>query len=202
MTMPILSQAPETNISLLGRLGEFPANESAWKDFVHIYGRHIYNWAKKCGLQNDDAEEVTQLTLVRLAKAMRTFSYDPKLRFRAWLKTVSLRIWQDFLRGKQRSKLALVGEKYFLFHSEYESAFSQSIESAYETDILRKSMENVRLRVLPQTWDAFRMTAIEELPASEVASTLGVKLTTIYKAKSNILKLIQHEVEYLEETLR
>jgi RNA polymerase sigma-70 factor (ECF subfamily) len=73
------SVAPETSPTLVGRLRAVPADENAWRDFVSIYGVHLLHWAKNWGLQDADAEDVTQATLLRLAKAMRDFDYDPKL---------------------------------------------------------------------------------------------------------------------------
>ena len=59
-------------------------------------------------------------------------------------------------------------------------------------------MATVRLPVEPQTWDAFRMTALEQLSGAEAAAKTGMRLTSIYKARSNVQKMLQEEVRLLE----
>ena len=44
------------------------------------------------------------------------------------------------------------------------------------------------------TWEAFRLTALEGLPATDVAKRLGKQVATIYVARSNVQKLLQQEV--------
>jgi DNA-directed RNA polymerase specialized sigma24 family protein len=58
----------------------------------------------------------------------------------------------------------------------------------------------VRQRVQPQTWEAFRLTTLEGLRGAETAARLGVKLTLVFKAKSNVRKLLQEEIRYLQGT--
>ena len=89
-----------------------------------------------------------------------------------------------------------------LFTVEAEKEFTLSLESAYQEEMLKKSLDSVRLRVLPQTWEAFRLTTIDQIPSQEAADRLGVNLSSIYKAKSNVLKLLQEEMRHLEERLR
>jgi RNA polymerase sigma-70 factor (ECF subfamily) len=59
-------------------------------------------------------------------------------------------------------------------------------------------MIRVRQRVQSQTWEAFRLTAIEGQSGATVASQLGIPVTSVYKAKSNIQKQLEAEVHLLE----
>jgi RNA polymerase sigma factor (sigma-70 family) len=200
--MSFASHAPDTSVTLLGRLSEFPPNQNAWKDFVAIYGFHLIQWCKRYGLQNADAEDVTQLTLLRLSRVMRNFDYNPQQSFRAWLRTVAHHVWQDFTKSKKNTILKNANSQQLLFTLEAEQDFTLSLESAYEEEMLKNSLDSVRLRVLPQTWEAFRLTTIDQIPSQEAAERLGVNLSTIYKAKSNVLKLLQEEMRHLEERFR
>src|SRR6516162_1842099 len=87
MTDPQPSSA--TRISLLFRLRQEPASQAAWNEFAARYGPQIGAWCRRWGLQEADAEDVTQSVLTLLSAKLRDFSYDPKRRFRAWLKTVT-----------------------------------------------------------------------------------------------------------------
>ena len=90
-----------TSPTLLGRLGRLPVDQAAWGEFAERYGRKIYGWCRHWRLQQADAEEVTQEVLLKLARKMATFQYDPKRSFRAWLKTVTHHTWRDFLDSRR-----------------------------------------------------------------------------------------------------
>jgi RNA polymerase sigma-70 factor (ECF subfamily) len=72
------------------------------------------------------------------------------------------------------------------------------MEGAYEQELLDQALVRVRPRVQERTWEAFRLTTYEGLSGAEVASRLGMAITSVYKAKSNIQKLLEAEVNYLE----
>ena len=92
-----------TNPSLLGRLHQAPANQGAWADFVQRYGPQVYRWCRKGGLQEADAEDVTQDVMLLLAAKMKGFFYDPQRRFRGWLRTVTRHVLGDFLKSRARA---------------------------------------------------------------------------------------------------
>src|SRR5271163_4824129 len=91
-----------TSPTLLGRLQQEPTDQAAWGQFVERYGRRIFTWCRKGDLQEADAEDVTQMVLVRLAQRMRTFAYDPSKTFRGWLRTLTQHAWSDFVAARQR----------------------------------------------------------------------------------------------------
>src|SRR5882672_12776878 len=96
------SSGPLTSASLLGRLRHGPAEPGAWSEFVDRYSPRIYDWCRRWGLQEADAQDVTQIVLVKLVETMRVFAYDPSRSFRGWLRTLTHHAWYDFVRGRQR----------------------------------------------------------------------------------------------------
>src|SRR5215510_6259171 len=94
-----------TSVTLLDRVRPAPADQEAWNEFVERYGRKIYGWCRQWGLQEADAEDVTQDVLLRLAAKLRDFAYDPSRSFRAWLKTLTHYAWSDFLAARRRVTL-------------------------------------------------------------------------------------------------
>ena len=52
-------------------------NQAAWSEFVDRYGRKIYGWCLRWGLQDADAQDVTQIVLLKLVQRMKDFTYDP-----------------------------------------------------------------------------------------------------------------------------
>ena len=56
----------------------------------------------------------------------------------------------------------------------------------------------VRLRVAPHNWEAFRLTALEGVPAPEVALRLEMQIANVYAARSNVQRLVREEIEKLD----
>ena len=74
-----------TRRSLITRLKNWDDQES-WKDFFDTYWRLIYGVATKAGLNDAEAQEVVQETIIAAAKQMEGFKYDPKIgSFKGWL---------------------------------------------------------------------------------------------------------------------
>jgi hypothetical protein len=53
--------------------------------------------------------------------------------------------------------------------------------------------------VAPHNWEAFRLTALENVPAAEVARRLEMKIARVYAARSHIQQRLQEEWRRLEE---
>src|SRR5947209_6861312 len=96
------SSGSRTSPTLLGKLRD-PTNQAAWEEFVDRYGRKIYAWARQRQLQDADAQDVTQIVLVKLATQMRTFAYEPTKSFRGWLRTLTQHAWSDFMAARARA---------------------------------------------------------------------------------------------------
>ena len=86
-----------TRITLLHRLNENPADQMSWAEFVRLYGPAIRTWLIHWGLQEADAQDVTQNVLLRLTAKLPQFKYDPSRSFRGWLKTLTHHAWHDFV---------------------------------------------------------------------------------------------------------
>jgi len=189
-----------TRITLLGRLRRDPTNQTAWKEFVDQYGPKLMGWCQKWRLQEADAQDVTQNVLLKLAEKLRDFSYDPTRSFRAWLKTVAQNACSDFLQGRQKPGLgsgdSLVGQ--FLLNAEAREDLLQHLEEEFDREILQEAMLRVRLRIAPQTWQAFWLTAYEGLSGAEAAARIPMQVAQVYVAKRRVQKMLQEEVARLE----
>ena len=71
----------KTPSSLLERLRQ-PFEPESWARFVSLYTPLIYAWARRVGLQEEDAADLVQDVLVTLLKVLPTFNYDRQQSFR------------------------------------------------------------------------------------------------------------------------
>jgi RNA polymerase sigma-70 factor (ECF subfamily) len=190
---------PTTRATLLARLRHDPLNDGAWDEFVEHYGRHIYRWCRQWGLQDADAEDVTQEILLKLARKLREFTYNPESSFRGWLKTVAHHAWRDFVDGRNHARSTGDERIWELLQSvEARDDLIQKLEEAFDFELLEAAKVQVRLRVAPHTWEAFQLMAIEGRPATEVADKVQMQVAMVYVAKSKVKKMLQEEIQKLE----
>jgi RNA polymerase sigma-70 factor (ECF subfamily) len=138
--------------------------------------------------------------LLKLARKMQTFTYDPSQSFRAWLKTVTHHAWRDFLEGRARAGGGS-GDSNVLEVLQTIPARDDLVgrlDEEFARDLLDEALARVRLRVQPHTWEAFRLLAVEGLSGAEVAARLNMKVATVFVARSKVQKMVQEEVRRLE----
>ncbi len=189
-----------TRVSLLGRLRRDPTNQAAWGAFVEHYGPRIYDWCRRWRLQEADAQDVTQNVLLRLAEKMRTFVYDPSRSFRAWLKTLTHHAWSDFQEARRRPGLGSGDSQMALLLDSVEARedLVRRLEEEFDRELLEEAMLRVRLRVQPQTWQAFALTALEGLSGAEAGERIPMSVGQVFVAKRRVQKMIQEELAGLE----
>lgn len=195
-----VSIAERTSHSLLGRLKRDVQDQGAWAEFVRRYGQRIYRWCRQWQLQEADAQDVTQTVLVKLANKMQEFSYDPAGSFRAYLKTLTHYAWCDFLAAQKKRGAAAGGsialEK--LQSVEARDDLVKQLSAEFDPELLEEAMQAVQGRVEPHTWEAFRLTALDGLSGAAAGQQLGMKVATVFKAKSKVLKMLQEHIATVE----
>jgi RNA polymerase sigma-70 factor (ECF subfamily) len=193
----------DTPHSLLLRLAQQRRDDRAWDEFVQRYRPRIARWCRERGLQEADAEDVTQIVLQQLLGAMREFRYDPAGSFRAWLQTVTSRACGRFRLAETR----LAGRKDDEALKSIEEAparqdLARRIEEAFDEELLQQATEAVQARIEYQTWEAYRLTAIERLSGAEAAQQLGMPVMNVYVARRRVQEMLRREVERLEQDVK
>jgi RNA polymerase sigma-70 factor (ECF subfamily) len=188
--------APATSIALLERLRQQLADQAAWAEFVRRYGPLVYRWCRRWHLQEADAQDVTPAVLAKLAEKMKSFRYDATKSFRAYLKTLARYTWCDFLKDCNKPSAA-TGDSDVLRALEAVEAgedLVQRLNEQFDQEVLAEAQARVQQRVEAHTWEAFRLTAVEGLSGATAAARLGMKVTTVFKAKSKVQKMLQEEI--------
>jgi RNA polymerase sigma factor (sigma-70 family) len=191
---------PETSAALLLRLRGDPGDAEAWERFARTYGPRIVQWGLRWGLQDADAQDVTQMVLIQFWRQIRRFEYDPSRRFRGWLRTLVHAAWCDLKQGRRDWHQGMGGSGAFdrLDSIAARDDLAARIEEEYDRDLLRLAMQRVRDRVEPRTWEAFWLLNLEGLSGEEAVARLGMRLGSTFAASSKVRRLIRQEVRWLE----
>ena len=195
-----------TNPSLLRAVRD-PTSDQAWAAFAARYEGPIRRWCRCLGLGGDAVDEMTQRVLVKLLDAMQSFDYDPRRRFRGWLR----RVVENEVKAGWRTRRRRPGD-----HGRGDLDAWQMLralpdpdevgaaeaclaaEELLERDLLvHTACQRARGRVEGHTWRAFWMTTVEGGKGRDVADRLGMTLGAVYVAKCRVLDLIREEIKAL-----
>jgi RNA polymerase sigma-70 factor (ECF subfamily) len=159
----------------------------------------VRSWCQKWGSQASDGEDVAQTVLLKLLLAMKRFQYDPDRSFRAWLKTVTQNAWSDFIASRQSRPSAGAGLVDSIADSHDALAdLEQTMEDAYDRELLDLAMRRVEKRVKPATWLAFRLTVLDNRSGADVGKELGMQVAHVFVAKHRVQKMLEEEVRLLK----
>ena len=83
-----MTEFPQTRSSLIAQV-QSPEDREAWDQFVLIYRPVIYRMARRRGMQDADAQDLSQDVLIRISKSIKGWVPQEGVRFRHWLRKVA-----------------------------------------------------------------------------------------------------------------
>lgn len=184
----------DTPLSLLERVKN--GDEDAWSAFASRYVDVLKRWCQGWNISATDSEDVIQDALLAILLSIPKFERQRVGSFRRWIKTIAWRCWCDAMSKSERLQYS------DLLHKLRSPAAHQELEREFDRvaveEILHTAIERVRVRVQEQTWEAFRLTALDEQPAAQVAEILYMSIDAIYAARCRVQKLITQEFNRLD----
>jgi RNA polymerase sigma factor (sigma-70 family) len=191
---------PLTRASLLLRLRD-PHDSAAWREFVDLYAPLVYGYARKQGLQDADAADLSQEVLSATLRSMGRLEYDPaRGAFRNWLFTVvrrKLSRWRLAQANRPRGS-GDSATKLLLESCPAPDEMEAQWRAEWEQRLFAWACEQVRREVSGTSWQAFWMTAVEGRAAKEVAAEVGLTIVAVYHARSRILARLKELVRSAE----
>ncbi len=196
-----MADIPPTRASLLVRLRD-PRDQAAWTEFVDLYTPLVYGYARKQGLQDADAADLSQDVLGAVAGAVGRLEYDPlRGAFRNWLFTVVRRKLSNWLAA-QSNRTRGSGDTathQLLARCLAPSDMEAEWEAEWQQRLVAWACEQVQMDVSLRTWQAFWRTAIDGQPGKQVAADLGMSLAAVYHARSRVLARLKEMVQSARE---
>ena len=192
---------PDTRHSLLVRL-RHRDDEQAWSEFVGAYRPLLHHLARRAGLQDADADEVVQETLLAVARAVDRWRADPNRGpFRAWLSRIARNLAVNMLTRTRRTGVGVGGSDFHRLLAESPSgneADSRVARLEYRRGVFTWAAGQVRHEFRPATWRAFWETCVEgrEIPA--VAAEVGLSVGAVYIARSRVAARLREKVQRFE----
>jgi RNA polymerase sigma factor (sigma-70 family) len=195
-----MAEIPPTRPSLLVRLRD-RGDEFAWSQFIGLYGPLVYGYARKQGLQDADAADLTQETLGAVTSAVGRLEYDPNRgAFRNWLFTIVRRALSKWQRAqKNQAATSRSQDDALLKQHPQPEADQAEWETRWQERLFAWACERVRPEVTADTWRAFWRTAIDDQSGKQVAAELGMSVAAVYRARSRVMARLKAEVQRVQE---
>ncbi len=184
-----------TSKSLLRRAKT--ADPTAWEQLTRLYGPVVYDWARRSGLQPDDAADVMQNVFQTLTSRLHQFERRTTTdSFRGWLYTITKNKIRDYFRAKQGRAQALGGtaaHEMWQRLPETPPDEKTSDGKSEVSGVRQRALELLSGKFANKTWQAFYRTAVQGDTPQDVADDLGISVWAVYKARSRVLTKLRVE---------
>jgi len=183
-----------TPVSLLEQLRQ-PDDQGAWERFARLYTPLLFSWARRLGLQDQDAADLVQEVFTVLVQKLPEFQYDRDKSFRAWLWTIIRNKWRDDRRRPALRPLEPGDEP--VARGAGPGGVDVLAEAEYRQQLVSRALELMHTDFQPTTWRAFWEHGVCGRPAAKVAAELGLSAGAVYSAKFRVLDRLRKELQGL-----
>lgn len=190
-----MPETPETRLSLLVRVQD-PRDTDAWGEFLDIYEPMIYRVARRRGLQDADARDVTQEVLTAVANALSDWNPEGPGTFRGWLYRIARNRAVNVLVRQSRHPRA-TGDSHIrhVLEGQSDDDADELIEEEYRRQLFRQAAGVIRSEFTESTWLAFWKTAVDGRPVQAIAAEMEMSVGAVYTARSRVLARLKTAVE-------
>ncbi len=190
--------AESTSTTLIEQLRS--GDEDSWAYFLFAYRPLIVNWALRAGASRADAADVAQEVVSNVVRGMETYQKGDRAgSFRKWLKTITQNKTVDYLRKGERMVAADGGTTAMQRLQQVAEPSSTDETRLVGVDdrqlLVQRTMDFLRTKVKPHTFEAFHRVVIEGHDPQQVASDLNIHVNVVYQASSRMLKRLRKMLE-------
>lgn len=185
---------PTTSYGLLSLLQI--KSTAGWSRFTEIYSPIVYGWARRAGLQDTDAADITQEVFRSVVRGIGGFENRSNGSFRGWLWTITrnhMRIW---FRKQKQTPTALGGTNHGLQQlPDWTDSEVIPNENAVRDELIRRAATAVQSDFAPKTWQAFWRSTVDGHTSTEIAKDLGMTANAVRQARFRVLTRLRDFVE-------
>lgn len=178
-------------------------HKTVWEQFVARYRPMILQYARRLGLNEQDAEDAAQQALTGFCTAYRAGRYQrAKGRLRDWLFGIAKHQILKILDRRHQREVQITqrtGQSDFFASVPAEDQLTEIWQYEWRQAVLRQCMEETRKEFDVKTVQAFEMFARDGLPAKQVAQQLGTTENAVYLAKRRVLAKVRELLPQMEQ---
>ena len=184
-----------TSATFIGRVKN--DDPEAWDRLVKLYGPLIEQWCRRWGLQSHDMADVLQEVFQSVAAHVSDFRKQrANDTFRGWLRVITRNKVLDHFRRLGREPAAAGGTEAQRWLADIAEPPSDELPDDPNEELLlfHRALDLIRNEFAERTWQAFWRTAVDGMPAPEVAGELAMTSGAVRVAKSRVLQRLRAEL--------
>ena len=167
-------------------------DEQAWVDFDAKYRSMILAVGKQRGISPPDCEDLVQEVMLVCCQRIGSFFYDRNRgHFRSWLFAVTRNAAWRMIRRKQTPDPELLPE--------YDNGIDREFMAQYEQFLTESVMKLLKERVSTQTYSAFEMMTIQQLPIKDVSRITRKSPPVLYLIRHRCLRILRQCIQEIPE---
>lgn len=171
-------------------------NEAAWKEVDERFRGVVFGVARRLGLDEADAADVAQETMVQSLQDLRGGRYDrSRGRLSGWIIAIAHNRITDVKRRRKPEALEAGG--WDQSATSGVDAVSAAWSEALRDDVFRRAWERLQAESgqNPANIRAFELAVIRAVPPEAVAVECGISVDQVYLAKNRVAGKLRRIVE-------
>ena len=181
-----------TSSSLLIRLQD-SKDQQAWSQFVELYTPLMFYWARRTGLNSDDAADLVQDVLTLLVRKLPELRYERDKSFRGWLRTITLNKWRELYRRRSLPMVEAGESELTMIPDMVDSNEFWNVQ--FKQELVSRAIQMMESEFSPKTWIACQEFVFGDSTAEQVAAKHNLSVWTVYSAKAKLLKKLRERLE-------
>lgn len=180
-----------TDSDLLTRMAK--EDEIAWREFHTKYRNMIIGIGKKRGISQEETEDLIQEVMLVCCQRISQFTYDrTKGHFRSYLTAIIRNVAAQMRRTKKNEPIPV---------PEYDDEIDKLFMKQYEDFLVENLLKKLKERVNSQTYSAFEMLHLQQLPIEEVCQITGKSASALYLIRSRCFRILRQCIVEIPEAV-
>jgi RNA polymerase sigma factor (sigma-70 family) len=190
---------PGSSTQVVLSVSASPHDPAGWQALVKRYGGLIYGWCRRFGLQEADAEDVTQAVFLALVGKLKTFDRS-KARFRHWLyRVVQNAVRESCGKTAYRQEKGTPAAKQALDSEPARRDLEARLKEEFDHELVEIAETKVRLKVTVEYWESYQLRCKEGLSLRQAAKTIGIPAGHVSKYALRVQAMIAQEISLHEK---
>lgn len=170
-------------------------DQDAWDLLVDLYGRLVYWWCRRKGVDEQGASDIGQEVFLAAYKYKDNFErVQAGDSFRGWLRKITNSKIADYYRKRNDRPIAVGDSTAAQWPQLVTDPEDVADEISEETRILCAAiLDLIRSEFSDIDWNAFSRVVIDGQTPADTAIELGITRNQVYLAKSRILRRVRDQ---------
>lgn len=173
-------------------------DEKSWEDFVEIYRPYIYYFIRRMNIAHEEAEDITQNTLVKLWDKLPEFQHSFRTgAFRSWICTMVKNQTLNIIK-RQKNLSEKLQKMALTIEQTSSNDMERMAKEEWNTYITNIAWKEVEKEFDENAREAFLMS-MKEFSAEEIAEKLEINYKSVYVLKKRVKDRMKEKIKILQD---